>query len=152
MLWAIDVGNTNTVVGVWDGAWRAVWRLGTNSQETEDELAVKLKGFADLAGLPFEASGVAIASVVPRMDHDLVRLAAKWLNAPVLFLRSGDQVGLPVSYDPPHAVGADRIANAIAALQLVKPPLIVVDFGTVKAQDNALGKMNQDTKSPNGAK
>lgn len=136
MLWAMDVGNTNTVVGVWDGtAWRAVWRFGTVSQETEDELAVKLKGFADLAGLPFKASAVAIASVVPRMDHDLERLADKWLHAPVFLLKSGDQVGLPVRYDPPHAVGSDRIANAVGALALVEPPVVVVDFGTATTFD-----------------
>lgn len=135
MLWAIDVGNTNTVVGVWQDGWRAVWRFGTNAEETEDELAIKLKGFADLAEVPFLASGVAIASVVPRMDHDLERLCAKWLRAPALFLTSGDQVGLPVTYDPPHAVGADRIANALAALALVSPPLVVVDFGTATTFD-----------------
>lgn len=135
MLWAIDVGNTNTVVGVWDDQWIAVWRFGTNAGETEDELAVKLKGFADLAGVPFRASGVAVASVVPRMDHDLQRLCEKWLHAPSFFLTTGDQVGLPVEYDPPHAVGADRIANALAALALVEPPLVVVDFGTATTFD-----------------
>jgi type III pantothenate kinase len=135
MLWAIDVGNTNTVVGLWDGRWVAVWRFGTNAGETEDELAVKLKGFADLADLPFKATGVVIASVVPRMDHDLRRLCEKWLRAPVFFLSSGDQVGLPVDYDPPHAVGADRIANALAALALAQPPLVVVDFGTATTFD-----------------
>jgi type III pantothenate kinase len=135
MLWAIDVGNTNTVIGVWDGDWKAVWRLATDSQETEDELAVKLKGFADLSGLPFKADAVAVSSVVPRMDHDLERLANKWLHSEVFFLRNGDQVGLPVLYDPPHAVGADRIANAIGALAIAEPPLIVVDFGTATTFD-----------------
>lgn len=140
MLWAIDVGNTNTVVGVWDdGSWRAVWRLNTHSEETEDELAVKLKGFADLSGIRFEAAAVAIASVVPRMDHDLERLAGKWLKAPVFFLRTGDQVGLPVRYNPPAAVGADRIANAVGALAIAAPPIVVVDFGTATTFDAISG-------------
>lgn len=135
MLWAIDVGNTHTVVGVWTGEWRAVWRFGTGSQETEDELAVKLKGFADLSDIPFRADGVTVASVVPRMDHDLERLCEKWLRTPAFFLRSGDQVGLSIRYEPPGAVGADRIANALGALALVRPPFVVVDFGTATTFD-----------------
>lgn len=136
MLWAIDVGNTQTVVGVRrDGAWVAVWRFETHWLETEDELAVKLSGLAKLAGLPFEAAGIVVGSVVPAVNVTWSRLGEKWLGRRPKFLTGGDQVGLKVSYDPPHAVGADRIANALAALDRWKPPIIVVDFGTATTFD-----------------
>ena len=135
MLWAIDVGNTHTVVGLHDGAWRQVWRLDTHHYATEDELAVLLKGLCDLGGAEFVASGVVIASVVPRLDTALASFAARWLGQDAFFLRTGDQVGLRVDYSPPNAVGADRLANAIGALARTKPPLIVVDFGTATTFD-----------------
>lgn len=136
MLWAVDVGNTQTVVGVWDGkAWVQVWRLATNVSATEDELAVALHGLATLAGLRFEADAIVIGSVVPRVEEAWASLASKHLTRPAKFLRSGADVGLTVTYDPPHAVGADRIANALAALALVPPPLVVVDLGTATTLD-----------------
>jgi type III pantothenate kinase len=141
MLWAIDVGNTHTVVGVHDGSWRHVWRLDTHNYATEDELAAVLKSLCDLAGTKLRATGVVVASVVPRMDRALEAFAQTWLGCKPVFLRTGEQVGLNVDYSPPNAVGADRIANALGALLKTKPPLIVVDFGTATTFDtvNASG-------------
>ncbi len=135
MLWAIDVGNTHTVVGVHDGSWRAVWRLSSSSSRTEDELASLLRGLCELANVSFEAEGIIVASVVPAVNHAIEHLGRKWLHVPVKFLRSGRQVGLPVSYEPPEAVGADRIANALAAIQRYSAPVVVVDFGTATTFD-----------------
>ncbi|MFW5697025.1 MAG: type III pantothenate kinase [Fimbriimonadaceae bacterium] len=136
MLWAIDVGNTHVVVGVKKSDdWAAVWRMTTTVAHTEDELAVTLRGLCDLAGLPFEASGVMVASVVPDANYTLHHVADKWLKAPIEFLNSGEQVGLEVKLPDPGTVGADRIANALAALQIAKPPLVVIDFGTATTFD-----------------
>jgi type III pantothenate kinase len=136
MLLAIDVGNTHAVFGIWDGSvWRAIWRRSTNPAETEDELAVWLKGVHDLAGLPLAIDAVSIASVVPQMDTNLELLASKWLDVDPIFVKDGSGVGLEVDYDPPHAVGADRIANALGALAKLRKPIIVVDFGTATTFD-----------------
>jgi type III pantothenate kinase len=135
MLWAIDVGNTHSVVGLYDGSWMNVWRLDTHHYATEDELAVALRGLCDMSGISFEASGVMVASVVPSLDRVLTSFAERWLGCPVQFLRTGDQVGLGVDYSPPNAVGADRLANALGALAKHRPPLIVVDFGTATTFD-----------------
>ncbi|MES1227806.1 MAG: type III pantothenate kinase [Armatimonadota bacterium] len=143
MFWAVDIGNTQTVVGVWvDGLWKHTWRLATNPETTEDELASMLSGLCNLARVPFQASGLMVASVVPRVDDAWKWLASKHLGVTAGFLRNGQQVGVPVTYDPPHAVGADRIANALAALALVEPPLVIVDFGTATTLDCVDAKGN----------
>lgn len=136
MLLAIDAGNTQTVYGVWDGStWLAVWRRNTDGAETEDELAVWLQGLCELSGLPFKFDKVIAATVVPAIQSSITRLAHRWLKAPCRFLERGDQVGLSVDYEPKSAVGPDRIANALGALALNKPPIIVVDFGTATTFD-----------------
>ena len=98
-------------------------------------MAASLGGLCSLAGLPFAAEHVVCASVVPDVNVVWERFASRWLRCNALFLRSGDQVGLRVLYQPPTAVGADRIANALAALAIEKPPIIVVDFGTATTFD-----------------
>lgn len=136
MLWAIDVGNTHTVFGLHDGVqWCTQWRLTTSHLGTEDELASHLQGLCQLNSLPFAASVVAIASVNPFIDESLERLCRKYFHLTPLFLRSGQEVGLEVRYQPPSAVGADRIANALGALALVRPPIVIVDFGTATTFD-----------------
>jgi type III pantothenate kinase len=136
MLLAIDVGNTHAVFGLWDGsAWRAIWRRHTDPAETEDQLAVWLNGVHELSRITMEVDAVAIASVVPQMDTNLALLSTKWLSVKPVFVRSGASVGLRVDYDPPHAVGADRVANALGALAKYKPPIVVVDFGTATTFD-----------------
>jgi type III pantothenate kinase len=136
MLLAIDAGNTQTVYGLWDGEqWLATWRRNTDGAETEDELGVWLRGLFDLSGIPVRVDRVIAATVVPAIQTSIARLSEKWLKAPVQFLERGDQVGLAVDYEPKNAVGPDRIANALGALQKHEPPIIVVDFGTATTFD-----------------
>ncbi len=136
MLLAIDIGNTNSVYGVWDGLeWVGVWRRATAHEETEDQLAVWLKGLFDLSGLDFKIDTAICASVVPQMNEAIRTLCQRWLGVEAKFLTTGDRVGLEVCYEPPSAVGADRIANALAVLALGPPPAIVVDFGTATTFD-----------------
>ncbi|MCW5937586.1 MAG: type III pantothenate kinase [Fimbriimonadaceae bacterium] len=135
MLWAIDVGNTHTVIGRHDGqGWRAVWRLETGAH-TEDALAATLHSLCELSHLPFAAETVIVGSVVPTEDTVWRRLSQKWLHVEPRFLERGDQVGLRVTYNPPHAVGADRLANALAAIERYGTPVVVVDFGTATTFD-----------------
>lgn len=136
MLLAIDAGNTQTVYGLWDGSkWLATWRRNTDGAETEDELGVWLRALFDLSGIPFQVDRVIVATVVPAIQASITRLCEKWLKTPVQFLERGDQVGLEVDYEPKNAVGPDRIANAIGALEKHKAPIIVVDFGTATTFD-----------------
>ena len=136
MVLAIDVGNTNSVYGLWDGkSWVGVWRRATVAGETEDQLAVWLKGLFELKGFPLHIEGAICGSVVPGINDAIKMLGERWLGVPVHFLHHGSEVGLEVTYMPPTAVGADRIANALGALALAKPPLVVVDFGTATTFD-----------------
>lgn len=131
MLLAIDVGNTHTVFAVHhEDRWAATWRHATDPETTEDELVAWLKQLFDIEGLPWQIDEIMCACVAPAMQYVLDRLAERWLRVPITYLRSGRQVGLPVDYEPSTAVGADRIANALGALEIVTPPFIVVDFGT----------------------
>lgn len=141
MLWAIDVGNTHTVIGRWDGSsWRRPWRVPTSTSATEDELASTLSSLCALENEPFSASGVVIGSVVPAFNDSLDRLCAKWLQTPPVYLRSGAGVGLQVHYNPPEAVGADRIANTLGALAMGPGPWIIVDFGSATTFDLVSGQ------------
>ena len=137
MLWAIDIGNTQVNIGVFNGQrWVASWRLDTDARRTEDEIAGLLVPLVQIADLTLaECSGAIIASVVPPADSNWQRFATKYLNCEAIFLRSGDQVDIEVSYDPPHAVGADRLANALGALAKYNGPIAVVDFGTATTFD-----------------
>jgi type III pantothenate kinase len=113
-----------------------MWRRYTSVNVTEDELAVWLKGMFDLEEIPFKISAAICGSVVPQVDGLWQKLAEKWLGIPLHFLRRGTDVDMTVLYDPPHAVGADRIANALGALQRFEAPIIVVDFGTATTFDS----------------
>lgn len=136
MLWAIDVGNTHTVFGIWDGtSWRATWRITTSHLGTEDEIAGHLLTLCNANGFKLKAEGCVIASVNPFVNENLERFAIEWLGVTPLFLRTGADAGIEVRYEPKSAVGADRIANALGALALAKPPIVVVDFGTATTLD-----------------
>jgi type III pantothenate kinase len=131
MLLAIDVGNTHCVFGVWNGSrWVAQWRHATDPETTEDQLGAWLRTMFEMAGLPWKVEQVVCACVVPPMVEPIRLLSERWLGVPATFLRDGAAFGLTVLYEPPTSVGADRLANALGALSLLKPPLIVVDFGT----------------------
>jgi len=132
MLLALDVGNTNTVLGVFRGAELAAhWRLTTARGQTVDEYGILTRNLFTLAGLdPAAVSGVIIASVVPPLNPTLTEMSDRYFHFKALFLEPGVKTGMPVLYDNPQEVGADRIANGVAAFAKYGGPAIVVDFGT----------------------
>ncbi len=137
MLLAVDVGNTQTTLGVFEkDQLLHTWRYSTNIDETGDELAVTISGLLSLASLNLSSlSGLVVSSVVPHCTQALVELANNHLNFEPLILKPGVKTGLPILYDNPQEVGADRIANAVGAKELFGPPAIVVDFGTATTFD-----------------
>lgn len=132
LLLVMDVGNSNIVLGVFDqDELIAQWRLQTNRNTTEDEYGMMLKNFFDYKGLSLEnVKGAIISSVVPPLTVILKRMCEKYLNQLPLILGPGVKTGLNIKYDNPREVGADRIANAVAAIELYGAPLVIVDFGT----------------------
>jgi type III pantothenate kinase len=132
MLLTIDVGNTNTVLGVFRGAELvANWRLTTARQQTVDEYGVLARNLFSLAGLEREAiSGVIISSVVPPVNWTLGEMARRYLGKRAMFVEPGVKTGMAVLVDNPLEVGADRIVNGVAAFAEYGGPCIVVDFGT----------------------
>jgi type III pantothenate kinase len=135
VLLGIDVGNTHTVLGVYEsGRWRA-WRVHTNAARTEDEHYILLRSLLQAEGLHEAISGVAICSVVPALEEPLRQLARRWLGCEPLFVSSSIDLGIQIEYQPPTAVGADRLANAVAAVHHFGAPVIVVDFGTATTLD-----------------
>ncbi|HEV7842460.1 MAG TPA: type III pantothenate kinase, partial [Pyrinomonadaceae bacterium] len=129
MLLAIDVGNTNTSLGVYDeDRLVAHWRLTTARERTVDEYGVHSRNLFELAGLDFKAiTAVAIASVVPQLDYTLKRMSEVYFHLTPLFVDHTTDTGLTILYDPPSDVGADRIVDAVAALHKHGAPCIVVD-------------------------
>ena len=133
MLLAIDVGNTQTVVGLFNGAELADhWRIATDAHRTSDELALMIQQFLGFHGFSFDdaVTGVAVSSVVPRVTAELRQLTERYFSLPALVVEPGVRTGMPILYDNPKEVGADRIANAVGAFELYGGPAIVVDFGT----------------------
>ena len=132
MLLTIDVGNTNTVLGVFRGEELvANWRLTTARQQTVDEYGVLTRNLFTLAGLDREAiDGVIISSVVPPMNWILAEMARIYFGQKALFVEMGVKTGMAVLVDNPSEVGADRIVNGVAAFHKFGGPCIVVDFGT----------------------
>lgn len=133
MLLCIDVGNTQMVIGLFDGAELADhWRIATVAERTSDELALMIQQFLGFHGFAFDESvtGVAICSGVPRVTAELREMTERYFGYPALVLEPGIRTGMPILYDNPKEVGADRIANAVAAYDLYGGPSIVVDFGT----------------------
>lgn len=132
MLLAMDVGNTNTVLGVFRGKELvADWRLTTARDQTVDEYGILTRQLFTIAGLSAEEiGGVIIASVVPPLNSTLVEMSSRYFGAKALFVEPGIKTGMPVHYDNPQEVGADRIANGVAAFAKYGGPCVVVDFGT----------------------
>ena len=132
MLLTIDIGNTNTVLGVFRGEELiANWRLTTARQQTVDEYGVLTRNLFTLAGLDRDAiSGVIISSVVPPVNWTLAEMARIYFGKKALFVEPGVKTGMAVLVDNPLEVGADRIVNGVAAFHKYGGPCIVVDFGT----------------------
>ncbi|MEA2002742.1 MAG: type III pantothenate kinase [Actinomycetota bacterium] len=132
MLLTIDIGNTQTALGLFEGD-RVVahWRLNTIADRTEDELRISLTGLFDLEGYRLaEISGIALASVVPALTAAFRTVGHSITDGPVVAVGPGVKTGMPILIDNPREVGADRIANAVAARERHGTPVIVVDFGT----------------------
>src|ERR1700746_2627222 len=132
MLLTIDVGNTNTVLGVFRGTELiANWRLTTAREQTGDEYGVLTRNLFTLAGLDRnDITGVIISSVVPPVNWTLGETARVYFGKKALFVEMGVKTGMAVLVDNPSEVGADRIVNGVAAFHLYGGPCIVVDFGT----------------------
>ncbi len=136
-LLAVDVGNTNTVLGVFRGDdLVAHWRIQTNAGRTSDEYAVLIRSLLELEGFAWGSitHGI-ISSVVPPAVFGLTRFFKQHLDIPVLLVGPGIKTGMPILYENPREVGADRIVNAVAAFERLHSGCIVVDFGTATTWD-----------------
>src|ERR1700704_2229112 len=141
MLLVIDAGNTNTSLGVFNGAELvAHWRLTTARSRTVDEYGVHARNLFELAGLDFQAiSAIAIASVVPPLNYTLKQMAEVYFHLSPLFVDHTTETGVRILYEPPSDVGADRLVDAVAAIHKYGAPCIIVDFGTATTF-NAINK------------
>ena len=148
MLLAIDAGNTQTVVGLYDleddpaparrpeAGLLDHWRIATVHERTSDELAVMLSSFITLRGYSLdEVDGVAISSGVPRVTAGLREFSDRYHDTDPVVIEPGVKTGIAILYENPKEVGADRIANAVAAFDLFGGPTIIVDFGTATTCD-----------------
>ena len=142
LLLTIDVGNTNTVLGVHDGeALKAHWRLTTRREQTTDEYGILVRSLFLGSGVsPADIGGVALASVVPPLTPGLVALSREYLGQDPLVIEPGVNTGMPILYEPAGDVGAARIVNGVAADAAYGGPVIVVDFGTATTFDVVNGK------------
>lgn len=137
MLLVLDVGNTNTVLGVYkNDVIVARWRLTTERDRTIDEYGILCRNLFTLAKLdPTEISAIAISSVVPTLNFTLYKMAVNYFGLEPLFVEPEKNSGIKIYYDTPQAVGADRVVNAVAAFHKYGGPAIVVDFGTATTFD-----------------
>jgi type III pantothenate kinase len=138
VLLAVDVGNTQTVLGLFEGErLDDSFRLATDRSRTGDELGVTLGSLFELE----EVDGICLSTTVPALLREWERVAERWAQAPLLTVGPGVRTGIPIRYDDPREVGPDRIVNAVAATARYGAPCIVVDFGT---------STNFDIVSPEG--
>ncbi|NEU32563.1 type III pantothenate kinase [bacterium LRH843] len=132
MVLVIDVGNTNIVLGIYEGKkLKYHWQLATSRHKTEDEWAMAIKALFAYENVAFDrVKGIIIASVVPTIMFTLEQMCKKYFHLKPMIIGPGIKTGLNIKYDNPKEVGADRIANSVAAIALYACPLIIVDFGT----------------------
>jgi type III pantothenate kinase len=142
VLLAIDLGNTNVTLGVFEyqdgerGELTHHWRMATHREQTSDEVLVSLRSLFDYAERkPTGFTDVILSSVVPPLQPIWERVSAKLLGQPPMIVGPGIRTGMPVRYENPREVGADRIVNAVAAFELFGGPVIAVDFGTATTFD-----------------
>src|ERR1700681_936458 len=168
MLLVIDVGNTNTVLGVFERVAHragedvttdparyerlvANWRVGSHLNRTVDEYGVLFRNLFAMDNLEAnEIRGIVISSVVPPLDSTLAQVCERYFNTKPLFIEPGIKTGMPVHYDNPAEVGADRIVNSVAAFEKYGGPCIIVDFGTATTFDcvSARGEYQGGVISP----
>ncbi len=132
MLLAIDVGNTNIAVGVFNNKKLFnSWNIATDYSKTEDEYGILIKNFlANESSNNLNLSGVIISCVVPPVLDTFLRMAEKYFDIKAMVVGPGIKTGLTIKYENPKEVGADRIVNAVAALEIYGGPCVIVDFGT----------------------
>lgn len=134
MLLTIDVGNTNTVLGLFEGEQVVEhWRIATDPQRTADEIVVVLQGLLALSAVSKDPdiSGIALCSTVPSVLHEMRKMCRRYYpDIPALIVEPGVRTGVSVRTDNPKEVGSDRIMNAVAAVHLYGGPAVIVDFGT----------------------
>lgn len=137
MILAVDIGNTQTVLGlISDHGIDGRWRISTDADLTADEIRVKIGALLGLDGRAWgDVTGVVVASVVPALTAAYEELAERATGIRPLVVGPGIKTGLPIAYENPHEVGADRIVNAVAAIADHGAPVIVVDFGTATTFD-----------------
>lgn len=143
MLLAVDVGNSQTVIGVFDGDDLAQhWRISTEANRTPDELALLFGGLMGFADLSFSRNvhGLIVSSVVPVVTEMLRVMTRKYFHFPPVLVGPGTKTGMPLEVENPREVGADRVVNALAAYERFGGPGIVVDFGTATSFDVYSGK------------
>ncbi len=141
MLLAIDIGNTNLTIGLYEGqtlAWH--WRLATDHARMPDEYGLQLLGLLTHAGhQPSDLTGIVLASVVPNLTGRVTQACREYLKTEPLVLDAGVKTGIRIRYEDPRAVGADRVADAVAVMHLHGGPACIIDFGTATTF-NALTK------------
>jgi type III pantothenate kinase len=145
MLLVLDVGNTNTVLGVYStdengvagqGQLQAHWRVTSTRTQTVDEYGVLFRNLFAMKNIdPTAIKGIVISSVVPPMDSTLREVCERYFSVKPMFIEPGVKTGMPVHYDNPAEVGADRIVNSVAAFEKYGGPCVVVDFGTATTFD-----------------
>lgn len=137
MILAVDIGNTQTVLGLFEGTGLdAHWRIHTNASLTADELRVKIGSLLAADGRSWEeVERIVLSSVVPRLTSTYEDIAQTVTNRTPMIVGPGLKTGMPIAYDNPHEVGADRIVNGVAAFERFGGPVIVVDFGTATTID-----------------
>ncbi len=137
MLLVIDIGNTNTVFGVYDGEiLLGSWRIQTSSSRTHDELGVLLQTLTGTRGVALaDVESAIVSSVVPAAVYPMQRMCQQYCHIDALLVGPGIRTGVPILYDNPKEVGADRIVNAVAAHHIVGDACVVVDFGTATTFD-----------------
>jgi type III pantothenate kinase len=137
MLLALDIGNTHIVLGVYEqGVLQAHWRIATERNKTADQFALEVHSLLAFRGLTFaQIDAVILSNVVPPLMDRTKELSRRYLGVEPLVVGENVDAGLPIRYEPPGEVGADRLVNAIAAVARCGRPVIVVDFGTATTVD-----------------
>jgi type III pantothenate kinase len=132
LLLAIDVGNTNMMLGVYsEKELKMCWRISTNRDQTDDEYGVIVRNLFQQNGLHAECiKAIIVSSVVPPLRHPLEKMSEKYFHISPIIVGPGIKTGLNILMDNPRELGADRVVNSVAAIELYGGPLIIVDFGT----------------------
>lgn len=137
MILAIDIGNTHSVIGIYNGTkLLGDWRVTSFVTRTEDEFGALVKQFCDDAKISLKKiSSIGIASVVPNLTEVCIRMSRKYFKIEPIVVSSDLDLGIKVLYDDPRSVGADRLCNAVAGYAKYRGPLVIVDFGTATTYD-----------------